>query len=673
MLGATRSMHTCIEVLELPDTAAPPDSFPCPGAASSTLPCSCPSTASWKRKKDLVLRLMLCREGGGSSGGLEAGMEEGPTEPSMAVLVYTHFLPLSLWDKRRGGIHGVAVPAGQPPVPTPAPGQPYGKVHCGEERRLAEKRSLGEWAASKKRPLEERDGQKVAPAEPPEPNSTRKELRCSWGLIDDYKNLHGSASAPGTSAASQWQPPTYSSGRAFSARYPRVLRGSLEAYGDLPWSSHRPQEGEGEPAGGQRQPSRPGRAKGSCSEEDPLLVCRKEPGKPRLVKSLSAVGSHSVASCGAQLLGAGRANAGHAGQSAASGLLAGPARPAAGPRQTREPLLLVSCRTNKFRKNDYKWVAASAKTERTEKPQLRADLDAKPRRSATASVPGASPSKYKWKASSPSASSSSSFRWQSEAGSKDHASQLSPVPSRFPPGDRPAVGPSSLKPLFRSCLARQTLPCMRSGLPGDKKSSPPPAATAKSQFSLRRRQTLRGKSSPVLKKTPNKGLMQVSRHRLCCLPPSRAHLPTKEGTTRRRGSLGLCWLCSLLGPTLAVHLALLGPGPGALSLAEEEETRGTVPCALGGEMLPGRHVVVFAARPSVYVQLSPSWQEEREGLCCPCPQGAWSGGRQAQGRLLLARAMGNPGKERHAVEEVLLSCGLRTHGPRGSLQTGGQR
>lgn len=53
-------------------------------------------------QKDLVLRLMLCCEGGGSSGGLEAGMKEGPTEPSMAVLFYTHFLPLSLWDKRRG-------------------------------------------------------------------------------------------------------------------------------------------------------------------------------------------------------------------------------------------------------------------------------------------------------------------------------------------------------------------------------------------------------------------------------------------------------------------------------------------------------------------------------------------------------------------------------------------
>lgn len=294
-----------------------------------------------------------------------------------------------------------------------------------------------------------------------------------------------------------------------SASAAGVSRGSLEGCEDPSWSHHRPQEGEGEPPGGQQQPSRPGRAKGSCGTEDPLLVCQKEPGKPRVVKSVSSVsdspseprrtvsesavvakacflsptlpqrsgaapgrkvGSHSVASCVAQHLGDGRVNAGHPDQPASSGSVAGPARAASGPRQAREASLLVSCRTSKFRKNNYKWVAASAKSPRAtrralspraasetvcrapfgtaaqgEKPQLRADPDAKPRRSSASSTLGASPSKYKWKASSPSASSSSSFRWQSEAGSKDHASQL---PSRFPPGDRPAVGPSGLKPLF---------------------------------------------------------------------------------------------------------------------------------------------------------------------------------------------------------------------------------
>lgn len=102
---------------------------------------------------------------------------------------------------------------------------------------------------------------------------------------------------------------------------------------------------------------------------------------------------------------------------------------------------------------------------------------------------------------------------------------LPPGPSLCPgnlgtwePGGQPPSGGL----LGAACL------CLHS-LPGDKKSSPPPAATAKSQFSLRRRQALRGKSGPAVRKTPSKGLTQVSRHRLCCQPPSRVPLPTKEG------------------------------------------------------------------------------------------------------------------------------------------------
>ncbi|XP_017367011.1 zinc finger CCCH domain-containing protein 3 isoform X1 [Cebus imitator] len=516
----------------------------------------------------------------------------------------------------------------------------------------------------------------------------RRQIRLLQGLIDDYKTLHGNAPAPGTPAASQWQPPTYHSGRAFSARYPRpsrrgysshhgtswrkkyslvnrplglsdppgdhavqplhgarggqapdpqqhvlerqvrlsqgqnmvikikppsksgsakasgAQRGSLEEYEDTSWSDQRPQEGEGEPPGGQLQPSRPARARGTCSVEDPLLVCQKEPGKPRVVKSVGnvgdspleprrtasesviavkasfpsstlpprtgmalgrKVGSHSVASRATQLLGDGRVDAGPADQPVPSGSVVGPARLASGPRQAREASPLVSCRTNKFRKNNYKWVAASAKSPRAarrvlsprvaaenvckaaagvagklEKPQLRADPELKPRKAATSSQPGSAPSKYKWKASSPSASSSSSFRWQSEASSKERASQLSPVLSRSPSGDGPAVGPSGLKPLSGETspsaykVKSRTKIVRRRGstsLPGDKKSSPSLATTAKSHLSLRRRQALRGKSSPVLKKTPNKGLVQVTTHRLCRLPLSRAHLPTKEASS----------------------------------------------------------------------------------------------------------------------------------------------
>ncbi|XP_037363199.1 zinc finger CCCH domain-containing protein 3 [Talpa occidentalis] len=518
-----------------------------------------------------------------------------------------------------------------------------------------------------------------------EKEQLRRQIRLLQGLIDDYKNLHGNAPAPGAAATSRWQPPAYNSSRAFGARYPRPGRrafalnhgaewrkkyslvnrppgsldpagegatqpslraggsqdpdpqqyvlerqvqlspdqnmvikikptskpgsagasgvpwGSLQEDQDAPRSDPRPREGEGEPPGGQRQPSRPARAKGSCSAEDPLLVCRKEPGKPRAVRPASSVGDSSPeprrtvsesaivvrarclpstppprsgttlgrkggppagASCAAQPLGDGRANASCPEPPAASGLGATHARPASGPRQTREASHLGPCRTSKFQKSNYKWVATSVKSPRAtrralspraaaengcrapvstaEKPQPRADLDAKARKPTAPSVPTASPSKYKWKASSPSASSSSSFRWPSEGGSKDRASQLSPVPSRSPPGGRPAVASSSLKPLVGETSlsaykvkSRTKIIRRRAGasLPGDKQSSPTPAASARSQLSPRRRQTLLGKTSTALKRTPHRALAPTARLRQHCLPPGRAPLPTKEASS----------------------------------------------------------------------------------------------------------------------------------------------
>ncbi|XP_006101270.3 zinc finger CCCH domain-containing protein 3 [Myotis lucifugus] len=429
------------------------------------------------------------------------------------------------------------------------------------------------------------------------------QIRLLQGLIDDYKNLHGNTPAPGPSASCRWQPPVYNSSRAFGAPYPRpsrkgfsmshgpawrkkysllnrppgpldppgdcaahptlgaggsqdphpqqyvlerqvqlsadqsmvitikppsqpsragaagVPRGSSKEYEDPPWSDLRPLGGEGEPPGGQHPPSKPGRAQGADSTEDCQLVCQKEAGKPRVVKSVSSlsdslsesrrtvsesaisvaltlkVSAHPVAGCAAQLLGDRRAD-----------------------RAAAENVCTA---------------------ERDEKLPPRAEPETKPKKPAVCPA-GALRSQYQWKASSPSASSCSSFRWQSEAGSKDHAFQLSPVPSMSSPGDKPAVGPSGLKPLFSETpglwaykVKSPTKIVKRRGsanLPGDKKSSPPPTATAKSQFSLRRRQALRGRSGPVQKKTVPKGLMQVTRHRLCCLPPGRAHLPIKEAS-----------------------------------------------------------------------------------------------------------------------------------------------
>ncbi|XP_051045092.1 zinc finger CCCH domain-containing protein 3 [Phodopus roborovskii] len=386
-----------------------------------------------------------------------------------------------------------------------------------------------------------------------------------------------------------------------SATASGVQRGSLED--ESSWNDQRPQGSEVELPGGQLQPARPGRTKMGYSVDDPLLVCQKEPGKPRVVKSVGRLsdspsehrrtvseseiaikahfpssvvpqrtgvalgrkaGPHS-ASYAEQLIGDQKAYTDHADQPSSLGSVVAPVRPATGNRQVREASLLVSCRTSKFRKNNYKWVAASEKSPRvtrralsprttmesvnkatfgtvgkTEKPQPKVDPEARPEKLATSSKPGPSPSKYKWKASSPSASSSSSFRWQSEAGSKDHTSQLSPVLSRSPSGDRPAVGPSNLKPLFGETplsaykVRSRTKIIRRRGstsLPGDKKSSPTATTTNKNHVTQRRRQALRGKTSPILRKTPHKGLMQVTRHRLCCMPSSRAHLSTKEASS----------------------------------------------------------------------------------------------------------------------------------------------
>ncbi|XP_075405311.1 zinc finger CCCH domain-containing protein 3 isoform X2 [Tenrec ecaudatus] len=524
-----------------------------------------------------------------------------------------------------------------------------------------------------------------------EKEQLRRQIRLLQGLIDDYKNLHGSALARGPPMpTTRWQPPVYHCGRSFSVRYPRPSRrgfappqgpewrkkyslvnrppGSMDLPGDgtaqpalragpsvvsspqpcvlqrqvrlspgqnmvirvtpparpglaivvgaqqglleeregTPWSDQGPQEGEGEPTGTKLQPSRAGRVKdrgsGGGIAKESLLVCQKEPGKPRAVRSVSRVsrsppgprrtvsegaiavkarappaqsprsagvpgrkmGLHPVASCAAQLLVDSRADAGHPDQP--SPLVAGPAGATPGPRQAPEASQFPSCRTSRFRKNNYKWVATAAKNPRAVrrtlnprvaadnstrapvggvvrlvKPQLKAEPDAKTRKATPSPMAG---SKYKWKAAA-SPSAAVPFHWQPEAGSRDRPAPLSPVLSPSFPEDSAAAaaaagaGPSGSEPLFGEpslsgykVQSRTKIIRRRSGasLPGDKKSSPPATSAAtKSRFSLRRRPPPRGKSSPAaLKRMPNRGLLQVSRHRLCRLPAARTPAPTKE-------------------------------------------------------------------------------------------------------------------------------------------------
>ncbi|XP_016287561.1 zinc finger CCCH domain-containing protein 3 isoform X2 [Monodelphis domestica] len=361
----------------------------------------------------------------------------------------------------------------------------------------------------------------------------------------------------------------------------------------------RPKEGEGDPPGGKLQGPRPTKLEGSSSKEDPLLVCLKEPGKPRVVRSMGITpgGSHEprrTVSESAIVLkskptsfqsprsGLGRklgcslpSSLGlqHS-VSDRDSLLSHTSSPTQAevsvtirkqghsPKQVRENCLLVPCRTNKFRKNNYRWVNSSVKNprairryssprtapetsrkvsfgtyERAGKSQLRADLDTKSKKASVTSKPGTSTSKYKWKASSPASSSSSSFLWHSEPASRDRPSHPSAGDSRTPILNRAGVGASGLKtpygeaPLSPYKVKSRTKIIRRRGstsLPVDKKSSPSSSGTPKNHYSLRRRNSLRGKVTPVLKRTPNKGLVQITKHRLCRLQPSRSTVPAKE-------------------------------------------------------------------------------------------------------------------------------------------------
>ncbi|XP_068953003.1 zinc finger CCCH domain-containing protein 3 isoform X2 [Petaurus breviceps papuanus] len=522
-----------------------------------------------------------------------------------------------------------------------------------------------------------------------EKEQLRRQIRLLQGLIDDYKNLHGNAPA---SSTTQWHQSTYSSGRAFSTRYPCPGRrgfpphhgplwrkkyslvnrhsGSMDQPGDNGSTSiaqpslssednqdpsqqyvlerqvqlspdqnmvikikpppksdspadsdayrasiddnegshrsdQRPQEGEGDPPGEKLQGSRPAKLDDSSCKDDPLLVCLKEPGKPRVVRSVGTTpgGSHEprrTLSESAIILksrspsvlplrsgsGVGRKGGSsvpssiglqHTGSERDS-LLSHPSSPVQAeasvvvtrkhshsPKQVRESSLLVPCRTNKFRRNNYRWVNSSVKNprairrycsprtapetnrkvsfgtfERTGKSQLRTDLDTKSKKASMTSKPGTSTSKYKWKASSLTSSSSSSFLWQSDAANRDRPPHPSSVDSRSPILNRAGVGVSGLKtacgetPLSPYKVKSRTKIIRRRGstsLPGDKKTCPSPSNTPKNNYSLRRRHSVKGKITPVLKKTPNKGLVQITKHRLCRLQPSRGPLPAKEATS----------------------------------------------------------------------------------------------------------------------------------------------
>ncbi|NWT05886.1 ZC3H3 protein, partial [Mionectes macconnelli] len=216
----------------------------------------------------------------------------------------------------------------------------------------------------------------------------------------------------------------------------------------------------------------------------------------------------------------------------------------------------VSSKSPKFRRNNYTWVANPGKScrlvrrwgspraesarkglggaERGAKTSPRTDLGAKVKKSGMQSKPGASPSKYKWKASGLQAlPSSSAFRWRSQEQRTPPAPDI-PRPGAAPPA--PSAGKSlGEAPLSSYKVKSRTKIIKRKGNVGflpDKKNTPPSAAL-KSRFHLRRKNSARGKT-PTAAAAPKRSSpripAQLSRHRLCRIPPPRTQPAAKEGS-----------------------------------------------------------------------------------------------------------------------------------------------
>ncbi|XP_071890353.1 zinc finger CCCH domain-containing protein 3 isoform X4 [Anas platyrhynchos] len=202
---------------------------------------------------------------------------------------------------------------------------------------------------------------------------------------------------------------------------------------------------------------------------------------------------------------------------------------------------------SKFRRSNYTWVANPGRCWRAvkrwasprgpegarkivggAKTAPKNDLGSKTKKSPPKA--GVSPSKYKWKAAAlqPSPSTSrSAFRWRCEEEEEEK-----PSPSSFPQTFSLGFGvskpfgdavPSGYKVKSRTKIIR------RKGSPADKKSSPTPPAPLRSPFQAKKR-NLRGKTA-LPKRCSPKGLLQLSKHRLCRLPAARSQIFGREGAS----------------------------------------------------------------------------------------------------------------------------------------------
>ncbi|NXL67732.1 ZC3H3 protein, partial [Chordeiles acutipennis] len=224
----------------------------------------------------------------------------------------------------------------------------------------------------------------------------------------------------------------------------------------------------------------------------------------------------------------------------------------------------ISSKAPKFRKTNYTWVANPGKCSRAVKRWVsprasesvkkvaggvdrgaklspKADLGTKLKKSGLQSKLGVSPSKYKWKASSLQTSpstSKSAFRWRSEDQKKPPVPNLPRAGTVPPPLSTVPVGLSGVKSSFGDAalssykVKSRTKIIKRKGSsssPTDKKNSSSPTTPLKSHFHLKKKNSSRGKPSATPKRSSPKGLVQITKHRLCRLPATKMQVSTKEG------------------------------------------------------------------------------------------------------------------------------------------------
>ncbi|NWV48546.1 ZC3H3 protein, partial [Daphoenositta chrysoptera] len=255
--------------------------------------------------------------------------------------------------------------------------------------------------------------------------------------------------------------------------------------------------------------------------------------------------------------------------------LSGPAQVGMTPVKSRFPVIPklpglqkaasapISGKSQKFRKSNYTWVANPGKNSRTVKRWVspraenskkgmagtdkgakispKADLGAKIKKLGLQSKLGVSPSKYKWKASSlqtlPS-TSKSAFQWRSEDQKKPPAPNIPRATSVLPAPSTVSVIPGGIKSFGEAVLSSYKVKSRTKiikrkgnvGSPTDKKNISPTTAL-KSRFHLRRKNSVRGKPLVTPKRSSPRGLVQISKHRLCRMPAARTQVATKEGSS----------------------------------------------------------------------------------------------------------------------------------------------